>query len=66
MKQYRLKITWSNGDSFSAQDKENLWNDMKVFMDLRCIISIDNKHINLEHVRSIELEEYIPETEVRF
>jgi hypothetical protein len=72
MKQYRLKITWSNGQSeyvgskcLEKEREDNLLAYATMIENMNCLVN-DNKIYALEHVRKFEYEEYIPEKEVKF
>jgi|GEM_PF-6277093 hypothetical protein len=72
MKQYRLKITWSNGQSEYLTTPHEM-TDQKINYDLHFISTGeknfyigDNYIVFIKDIRKIEYEEYIPETEVKF
>jgi len=74
MKQYRLKITWSNGDSEMVGkviDQKDCAQAFQQIIDsinhspVKTIENWDNI-IVVEHVRKFQFEEIIPNKEVRF
>ena len=71
MKQYRLKITWSNGDSEymggALEVPQRVLDDtLQMFGDAYPFYRLAEKLIFKAHVRKVEYEEIIPDKEVRF
>ncbi len=73
MKQYRLKITWSNGDSEYSNSFENLDSKLmdeglKYYAELNQdqYIQIDNKIWAKLHIRKFEYEEVHTEGSEKF
>jgi hypothetical protein len=66
MNQYRLKITWSNGDTQYAKYDQDMWNNIPDLIQYSSdMIMIDGKYIFLNGVRCIEIEEVITERDVK-
>jgi hypothetical protein len=66
MKQYRLKITWSNGDSEYARKQSFYFTQEEIDTRLQAFSKDtywhidDNAIVFLSHARKIEFEEFIP------
>jgi hypothetical protein len=71
MKQYRLKITWANGQSEYVRKEAYEYTQDEINSRLQAFSCDgywhvdDNAIVFLQHVRKIEFEEYIPEREIK-